>query len=113
MRRVHAILIVLALLALPLAPLAWGMACESASVPMLCCMLHTTHSPSGKPMLCHCTGKSQKTAPDTGLIAPIPPGTAAAHVEISAPQDARDHFHAFSESTIPGYFSAPFEPPRA
>jgi len=113
MRRAQAILVVLALLALPLAPLAWGMACESASVPMMCCMMHATHSPSGKPMLCRCTGKSQKPAPDTGLIAPIPPGIAVAHVEISAPQDARDRFLAFAESAASGYSSAPFEPPRA
>jgi hypothetical protein len=113
MRRAQAIVVLVAVLALPLAPLAWGMACESASVPMMCCMLHKSFSPPGKPMLCHCTGKSQKHAPEIGLLAPIPPATPAAHIEIASPQGARRNFLPFSRSTTSGYNSAPLEPPRA
>jgi hypothetical protein len=113
MHRAVAILVVVAILTLPLAPLAWGMACESASVPMMCCLLHKTHSPSGKPMPCHCTGKSEKPAPDIVLVAPIPPGTTEARIEIVSPQDARTSFLAFSASTAAGHPSVPFEPPRA
>jgi hypothetical protein len=113
MRRAQAIFVVIAILALPLAPLAWGMACESESVPMMCCIMHTSHSASGQLMRCHCTGKSQQPPPDTGMIPPIPPGIAAARIEIAAPQDAREKFFAFSKSETSGYLSAPFEPPRA
>jgi hypothetical protein len=113
MRRVQAIFAVLALLALPLAPLAWGMACEDASVPMMCCLMHSTHSPSGQPVACHCTGKSPKHAPEMGTIAPIPPVTAEMNVEIAAPQAARANSLADSPSAASGFRSAPFEPPRA
>jgi hypothetical protein len=112
MRRAQAIIVIVAVLALPLAPLAWGMACESASVPMMCCLLHTTHSPSGKPMQCHCTGKSEKPATDVVLVAPIPPGAAEARIEMVSPQDARATFFVFSASTASGYSSILFEPPR-
>lgn len=113
MRRALAIFAVLALLALPLAPLAWGMACESSSVPMMCCLMHATHSPSGQPVACHCTGKSQKHAPEMGMIAPIPPITAAPRVEIAAPQGLQENSLAYSRSAASGFRSAPFEPPRA
>jgi len=111
MRRAKAILVIVALLALPLAPLAWGIACESSSGPMMCCMMR--HSSSGRPMPCHCTGSSQKHAPDVSVIAPIPPGKAEARIELLSPQDARTNFFVFSASTASGYSSILFEPPRA
>jgi hypothetical protein len=112
MRRAQAIFVVLALLALPLAPLAWGLACEDASVPMMCCLMHTTHSPSGQPVACHCTGKSPKHAPEIGMISPIPPVTATLRVEIAPPQRALDNSLGYSRSETAGFRSAPFEPPR-
>jgi hypothetical protein len=113
MRRLQAILAMAALLALPLAPLAWGMACESARGPMLCCPMQGSHSHPGKPMLCHCAGKSQKQMPDVGLIAPIPPATPAAFARLIAPENSRRACSSPLQSSAPGFFSAPFEPPRA
>jgi hypothetical protein len=113
MRRTKSILVIVALLAIPLAPIAWGMACEASSAPMMCCLPHATHSQQGKPMMCHCPMKSGKHLPDVGLIAPIPPATPAAFTRINAPEDARRTFVAFSQSTASGFLPAPFEPPRA
>jgi hypothetical protein len=113
MRRIQAILAIAALLTVPLAPIAWGMACEASSAPMMCCLPHGSHSHQGKPMICHCPMKSGKHLPDVGLIAPIPPATPAALVRISAPEDARRFFVAFSQSTASGFLPTPFEPPRS
>ena len=113
MNRVSAIFAILSLLTVPLAPIAWGMACESSSCTMMCCVPHGSHSRTGKPMVCHCAGKSERHPPDIGLVAPIPLAAPAARAEIVAPKDARRNFFAFSESTASGFLSAPFEPPRA
>jgi hypothetical protein len=113
MRRTQAIFVIVALLTVPLAPIAWGMACEaSSSSPMMCCLPHTSHSQQGKPMACHCPVKSGKQLPDVGLIAPIPLATLAARVKFLAPEDIRRIFFAFSQSYASGFLPAPFEPPR-
>jgi hypothetical protein len=113
MRHAQSILVILALLALPLAPLAWGLSCEPASAPSFYCPMHLGHSAAGKPMICHCPGQSQQRTPDFTWVAPIPPGTAAARIEIAGPQTARDNFLALSQTIVSGFRSAPFEPPRA
>jgi hypothetical protein len=113
MRRAQAILVVLTLLALPLAPLAWGFSCEASSIPAFYCPMHAAHSASGKPMICQCPGQSQQRTPDFTLVAPIPPSTVAARIEIAAPQTARDKFFALSQTKVSGFRSVPFEPPRA
>jgi len=113
MRRIHAFIAIVALLTVPLAPIAWDMACEASSAPMMCCLPHGSHSQQGKLMMCHCPGKSGNRLPNVGLIAPIPPATPAALVRIYAPEDTRRIFFAFSQSIAAGFVPAPFEPPRA
>jgi hypothetical protein len=113
MRRAQAILVIVALLAIPLAPIAWGMACEASPSLMMCCLPHGSHSLQGKPMACHCPMNSGKHVPDVGLIAPIPLATAAERAKIIAPEDARRILFAFSQSAASGFLPAPFEPPRA
>jgi hypothetical protein len=113
MRRAQSIVVIVALLTLPLAPLAWGMTCESNSQPMMYCPMHNAHSASGKLTLCQCQGKAPQHTLEFMLVAPIPPGTASARVEIAPPSGQRDHFAALSEEIAPGFRSAPFEPPRA
>jgi hypothetical protein len=112
MRRGQAILLVLTLLALPLAPLAWGVSCESAATPMMCCLMHKMHTASGKPIICQCSGRSQQPTVEFTMLAPIPPGAASARAEIAAPQNAGMHLVALSQPTASGFRSAPFEPPR-
>jgi hypothetical protein len=113
MRRVQAIFVVLAVLALPLAPLAWGFSCESVSAPVFYCPMHSAHSAPGKPMICQCPGQSQQRTPDFAFVAPIPPGTVAARIESAIPQTARDNFFALAQTTVSGFRSVPFEPPRS
>jgi hypothetical protein len=113
MRRAQAILVVVAVLAIPLVPIAWAMACEASSAPMMCCLPHASHSLQGKPMACHCPMNSGKHLPDVGMIAPIPVATPTARAEIIAPEDARRILFAFSQSAASGFLPAPFEPPRA
>ncbi|HXO44748.1 MAG TPA: hypothetical protein VN846_04715 [Candidatus Cybelea sp.] len=113
MHRTVAVLAVVALLAVPLAPIAWGMACETSRAPMMCCLPHGTPVQQGKPMMCHCPVKSGRQLPNIGFIAPIPPATMAALVRFNTPEDARRDRVVFSPSTAFGFLPAPFEPPRA
>jgi hypothetical protein len=113
MRRAQAILVVLALLSLPVAPLAWGMTCDSNAQPMMYCPMHYSHSAFGKQMLCQCQGKAPQRTLDFAMVAPIPPAAASARVEIVPPVSQRDGFAALSQRIASGFRSAPFEPPRA
>lgn len=112
MRRAHSILVVLALLALPLAPLAWGFSCQPVSAPAFYCPMHAAHSAAGKPVICQCPMQSQQRTPDFTLVAPIPPGTVTARIEMATLQTARDNFSGLSQTTVSGFRSVPFEPPR-
>jgi hypothetical protein len=112
MQRVKAAIILVALLAVPLAFLARGMACESASGLMICCMLHGSHH-GNQPMVCHCAGKSSQHLPDFGLIAPLPPTEPEAFAVVAAPSFLRQPIHSQSQSSLPGFVSVPFEPPKA
>jgi hypothetical protein len=113
MRRTVAVLAVVALLTVPLAPIAWGMACETSHAPMMCCLPHGASFQQAKPMMCHCPMKSGRHLPNIGLIAPIPPATPAALIRINTPANARCVRVAFAPSTASGFLPAPFEPPRA
>jgi hypothetical protein len=112
-RRAQAIVVVLTLLALPLAPLAWSASCEATVSPAMCCLMHKMHTASGKPVICQCPGRSPQPTVEFTMLAPIPPGTASARTEIAAPQNTRLDLVALSQPTISGFRSAPFEPPRA
>jgi hypothetical protein len=113
MRRTQATFVIVALLAIPIAPLAWGMACEASSSPMMCCLPQGPHSLAGKPMACHCPMKSANQLPDIGLIAPIPLAAPAARATIIPPEESRRMLLAFSQLAASGFLPAPFEPPRA
>jgi len=110
MRRMKVMAIIIALLATPLALLARGMACE-ASPAMMCCAYHG--SQHGKAMVCHCATKSKAHPPDFGLIAPFPPTKPASLARLVDPGLSRRAFGIYSQSAAQGFFSAPFEPPRA
>lgn len=113
MRRAQSIFLIVSLLALPLAPLAWGMTCDSHAQPMAYCPMHYSHSPFGKHMICQCQGKAPQRTLDFTVVAPIPPATASALVEIVPPGSDRDGLAGHSQKIDPGFRSAPFEPPRS
>ncbi|HXQ26347.1 MAG TPA: hypothetical protein VN822_08085 [Candidatus Acidoferrales bacterium] len=112
MRRLRAIVVILALLATPLALLARGMACEAAACTM-CCPMHASHSHSGQPMACQCSTKSRNSAPDFGLIAPITPTRPAPRVTVFGPEVNRQLLSSYAQSAVSGFLSAPLQPPRA
>ncbi len=111
MQRAKATIVIVALLAVPLALLARGMACGASSCPMTCCM-HRGSS-GNHPMVCHCGGKSSSHIPDFGLIAPLPPTEPEAFVAIAAPSSLRLPMHSQSRLSLPGFVPVPFEPPKA
>jgi hypothetical protein len=111
MHRIKASLIVMALLATPLALLARGMACEASST-MMCCAFHGSHSRHGQAMACHCATKSGARLPDFGLIAPIAPTKPASLAMLASPELIGRAFVIYAQSPVSGFFSAPFEPPR-
>jgi len=111
MYRAKAALVIIALLATPLALLARAMACESSTCAMMCCLPHSSHSSA--PVPCHCSGKSQKQLPDFGLIAPIAPTMTEDFASVGIPDSARQPRQSASPSLARGFTSAPFTPPRA
>lgn len=112
MQRVKAAIVLVALLAVPMALLARGMACESTPGPMICCMLHGSHH-GNQPMVCHCAGKSSSHVPDFGLIAPLPPTEPEAFAAIAAPSSLRRLVQLQSRWSLAGFVSVPFQPPKA
>lgn len=119
MRRAKTMLVIVALLATPLALLARGMACESCACIMMCCAPQGSHSQHGKAMMCgakqgmQCGMNSSKHQPEFGLIAPIAPTFTEAFAAVSAPGAIREPVRLSSQFTLQGFASTPFEPPRA
>jgi len=111
MRRIQIAVVMLALLATPLALLARAMACESSACAMMCCLPHSSHQ--GKPIPCHCSGKSQKQLPDFGLIAPIAPTMTENFAAVDLPGFARQARRFFAASITQGFAAPPFSPPKA
>ena len=124
MRRAKAALVIIALLATPLALVARAMACESCVCPLMCCASHRSHRLDGSGMLCgggsssdrqgaQCPMKSGRQMPDFGLIAPIAPTLPAPLARLATPDIARQGVLVLIESARSGFLAAPFEPPRA
>jgi hypothetical protein len=122
-RRTPAILVIVALLASPLALLARGLACE----PSVCiCTCSGQHGHSSSPQLdaadlhrvaggyCPaCRTKLKHHPADYGFIAPVAPTAPLPVVAVPSPAVAREFAATFTQSPVAGFFSNPFEPPRA
>jgi len=115
MRRAKAILVIVALLAIPLALLARSGSCEQAQC--MCCLMHGAKAQHGKGMSCsHCAGKKcgmGAAIPDFGLNALMAPTAPAAVAALHAPGAQRRVVLSFAQSNVAGFTSIPFEPPRA
>jgi hypothetical protein len=120
MRRAHAILVILALLATPMALLARS-DCDQAACDCICNLVNRALQAHRAPTLCgqaagslhQCAMNTKHHPPDYGLntlmapTAPLPTAALAASVataQIFAPRML---------STPSGFFAAPFEPPRS
>lgn len=123
MRRTPAILVIVALLASPLALLARGLACEP---PVCVCMCSRPHGHSFSPQFnaadlhriaagyCpFCGMKLKHHLADYGFIAPIAPTAPLPFIAIPSPAIAREKTAILTSSPVSGFFLEPFEPPRA
>jgi hypothetical protein len=120
MRRAQAILVIVALLATPLALLARGVSAEATECTGMCCLPHGHHAAQHKDMKCQhgaighgfeCTIRSDHHT-DYALIAPIVPTVPSAMASIAIPDVSRDVLAQFCEIYAAGLLSVPFQPPR-
>jgi hypothetical protein len=115
MRRAQAILVVLALVALPASLLARSGSC--APIQCACCLIHISAAQHGKHTShSHCTGQTEcgmTSGADYALIAPIAPAIPGALAVVAAPSSERQPVRSDSPLPTQGFVSALFEPPRA
>jgi hypothetical protein len=129
MRRLECLLVILALLATPLALLARTRANNMADCDGMCCLPHAgrSHPPrvvesSYDGIACHhgaaghmlmCSMRSGHHGFDYGLLAPIAPTLVSAARRIAAPEASRNFASRLVAFSVVGFSSAPFEPPRS
>ena len=133
MRRVQAILVIVALMATPLALLARAVDPGMPDCNGMCCLPHGGHHHSPvknsapashqEEMACHhrtvgdamdCSMRSGQPRMDYGLIVPFPPAQASIVTAINQPRVSRpvgSQFPAFHLSA--GFLAGPFQPPRS
>jgi len=123
MRRTQTVLIIVALLATPLALVARGMACESPACPCACERLHG-HAPSQQTQsvtlrriatgYCpYCGKKLGHHTTDFGFLAPIAPTAPIPAAALPRPHIARAAAATFEQASVAGFSIEPFQPPRA
>jgi|SRR5580704_3546269 hypothetical protein len=120
MRRAQAILVIVAMLATPLALLARGVNGDASDCTSMCCLPHGHHAAQPKSMECQHGGighvfectmtSSHHTA--YGLIAPIVPTVPSAIAFLAIPDVSREALAQFLEISASAVLAAPFEPPR-
>jgi len=133
MRRVHAILVIVALLATPLALLARAVEPGMPDCNGMCCLPHGSHhhsparnsspEPSKDDMACHhgaaghmmeCSMKSGQQRMDYGLSAPFPPSRISSLTFIDRPKVSRFVNSQFPAGNLSaGFLAGPFQPPRS
>jgi hypothetical protein len=133
MRRVQAILVIVALLATPLALLARADDAGMADCNGMCCLPHGGHhhSPARntapasqkEDMACHhgalghmieCSMRSGQPRMDYGLLAPFPPAQTSAVTSLDCPRLSRFANLQFPAGNLsPGFLAGPFQPPRS
>jgi hypothetical protein len=131
MRRAHAILVILALLAAPLALVVRAAGGDMAGCNRMCCLSHGSqashsHRPAQRSMaqgsFCHrgaadkdcgCSMKASNQHVDYGFLAPIVPTTTSVIASVAIPQASRQVSAPRSDSIATRFLSSPFKPPRA
>jgi hypothetical protein len=132
MRRVQAILVIVALLATPLALLARANDSGMADCNGMCCLPHGGHhhsparnsAPASREaeMACHhgalghmmeCSMKSGRPPVDYGLLAPFPPAQTSGVASINPPKVSLIGRSQFPNGNLSaGFLAGPFQPPR-
>ncbi len=122
MRRAHAILVILALLATPMALLARS-DCDSSACDCMCDLVNRTllaHAHHG-PALCgqaagslhQCAMHTKHHPPDYGLNTLMAPTAPLPVASLMASITTAQAFATQMLSTPSGFLAAPFEPPRS
>ncbi|MHB8411538.1 MAG: hypothetical protein ACYDDI_06270 [Candidatus Acidiferrales bacterium] len=120
LRRIQAVSVVVALLAVPLALVARGYACAPRRCTMMCCLRHK-HADAHMKM--NCAGASGAPACtmqcnshkniDYGLASPLAPTQLAEGVTLPVPKVARLSSFLPRHMASSGFAFEPFKPPRA
>jgi hypothetical protein len=131
MRRAQAIIVIIALLATPLALLARAAADGASDCNRTCCLQHGSHSahmhhPMNSPAAqgafcphrgtekdCSCVMKAGHDHVAYGFLAPIVPTAPSAILSVEFPDTSSGMSSPLTEFPATGFLSAPFEPPRA
>jgi hypothetical protein len=129
MRRFECLLVILALLATPLALLAPTSADNMADCDGMCCLPHSGHSHQSRNveggqdgMACHhgaaghmlmCSMRSGHHGFGYRLFAPIAPTLVSAAQRVAAPEASCNFASRLVAFSVVGFSSAPFEPPRS
>lgn len=117
MPRFPAILVVIAMLATPLALLARGLACDSSECD---CMAMCQRQAAQDRHLCGavkhapmCGTHQGRHAIDYGFIAPIAPTAPLPPAQLALPALSSEFLTPYTQFAVTGFASAPFEPPRS
>jgi len=131
MRRAQAIIVIIALLATPLALLARAASAGEPGCNRMCCLQHGGHSShmhhpmkssavqgafcphSGSHQDCRCVMRAGDQRVDYGFLAPVAPTAPSSIISVVIPDASRVFSSPYAELSAPGFLSAPFEPPRA
>jgi hypothetical protein len=132
MRRAQAILVIVALLATPLALLARATDSGMPDCNGMCCLPHGSHhsplrnpspAPQQEEMACHhgaaghmmeCSMKSGQHRMDYGLLAPYPPAKTSALASLIVPRVSRiADSHLSAGNLSAGFLASHFQPPRS
>src|SRR5487761_176317 len=114
MRRIQAVSLIIALLAVTLALVARGYGCALQRCTMMCCLPHTKMNCSGASgaPACKMQCNSHKNI-DYGLASPLAPTQLAEGVTLPAPKVARLSSFLPRHMASSGFAFEPFKPPRA
>jgi len=124
MLRIPAFAVIVAVFCAPLALLVRGIVCDPAECQcMTICAMHHSASASGARVLCGSPASAGQApmcgmhqghhAIDYGFIAPFAPTIISANATIASPTPSTEFAPLIAESSVSGFLTAPFEPPRS
>ena len=117
MPRLQAILVIVGLLASPVALLARGIFCDpSECTCAVVCPMHAAHSQPkcGAAKQAPACGTQQgRHALDYGFVTPFAPALPLAHAQIATPAPSLEFRPRYAQVSADGVSTAPFNPPRS
>jgi hypothetical protein len=117
MVRFQGILVVIALLAAPLALMVRGIVCDPSECKCMtvCAHMSMSQSQPNCGMATHapmCGTHQGHHALDYGFISPFAPAVPIPQTHLAGLAASHEFVSAFSQSSVNGFLASPFEPPR-